>query len=383
MKVPPRLKLWLLFVSVLVAIFLGKTGSRIIHDRKTNDVVSLFLPSPDQSLEKVNDYKWKLLDKENHLKGYFYLGEGVGYNGYVRLMMHVDPEGLIRSVTVMDHKETPSFYQKLIRNNFFAQFEDVPMEAFRQDSSLWQTVSGATITSNAVLQAAGNVYLAEKSSSPKRKMSIPAFSFSSLLVIFLFLNATLLKYIKQRTFQKIALSCGMLLSVIFLGFFYNIPLTLSRIILLLSGVMPDLHYQLPIFLIIIFSSLSIVILRQNTYCHLVCPFGCVQDLLGKVGASRNYRPRWYIAWKRVLWVAILFMVVLSLLFNDPALFQYEVFGAFFNLTAAPSIFVLLFLVILLSLFIKRPWCNFLCPVQGVFSFLGLLPGLFMKKRTNF
>jgi polyferredoxin len=70
----------------------------------------------------------------------------------------------------------------------------------------------------------------------------------------------------------------------------------------------------------------------------------------------------------VAWVAIL----LALYFRSPVKVNYEIFGVSLSLTGATYLFVMTGIFFMASLFIKRPWCNYLCPITPVADLVRLL-----------
>ena len=61
------------------------------------------------------------------------------------------------------------------------------------------------------------------------------------------------------------------------------------------------------------------------------------------------------------WAAI----VIALLLRNPGLTSYEIFGTLFSLTGSMMQFILLGIVLIAALFIRRPWCAYLCPLGPV------------------
>ena len=106
--------------------------------------------------------------------------------------------------------------------------------------------------------------------------------------------------------------------------------------------------------------------NKNPYCEWFCPFGAAQECLGVVGGAKPRSAGRYknlLIWvQRVLaWSA----VVLALYFRNPGISSYEVFGTLFDLTGSTWQFAVLGIMMIASLFIKRPWCKYLLPVRLV------------------
>jgi hypothetical protein len=68
-----------------------------------------------------------------------------------------------------------------------------------------------------------------------------------------------------------------------------------------------------------------------------------------MGAARN-----------VIVIGALFMAFLTL---EPVLASYEPFAALFSLTGTTLQWFLLFIVLVASLVLQTPWCNFFCPMR--------------------
>jgi NosR/NirI family nitrous oxide reductase transcriptional regulator len=106
------------------------------------------------------------------------------------------------------------------------------------------------------------------------------------------------------------------------------------------------------------------------YCECLCPFGAAQDVL-KIAGGAKYTPkkRLLIALRWMQRLLALAGILAGLLFRNPAHLNYEVFGTFFTLTGTVFQFALLGVVLIASLFLLRPWCNFLCPIRAVSDYL--------------
>ena len=106
--------------------------------------------------------------------------------------------------------------------------------------------------------------------------------------------------------------------------------------------------------------------NKNPYCEWFCPFGAAQECMGVVGGAKSTQSQEYrnvFKWSQrgLTWLAI----ILALLFRNPGLTSYEIFGTLFDLNGSAILFALSGIVLLAALFIKRPWCSFsVSPAPG-------------------
>jgi polyferredoxin len=158
----------------------------------------------------------------------------------------------------------------------------------------------------------------------------------------------------------------MLTGLFLLGFVYNQPLTLSRINQFLLGYWPE--WQTNIYWYLLLGGILFVFTvdNKNPYCEWFCPFGADQECMGVIGGAKN-RPigrfRKPLQWltRGITWAAI----IIALVMRNPGVTSYEIFGTLFNLTGSNIQFILLGIILVASLFIRRPWCTYLCPLKPV------------------
>jgi polyferredoxin len=159
--------------------------------------------------------------------------------------------------------------------------------------------------------------------------------------------------------------------MIFLGFVYTAPLTISQVIAFLSGYWPDWHNNLYWYLLFGGIISITTIEAKNPYCYWFCPFGAFQEVLAQATKASVCRPR---QWKGFLvWLPRLLAltaIILGLLFREPGLVGYEPFATLFDLRGTGLEWGLLLLTILTSLIVYRPFCNFICPIDPVIVFIG-------------
>jgi polyferredoxin len=143
---------------------------------------------------------------------------------------------------------------------------------------------------------------------------------------------------------------------------------LRAIILVL--VFMKLHRKISPVLIPLF---PIAFIAGNFFCGWFCPLGTIQELIGKIGSlflKRKFKmprsvQRFAQCTKYALAVLILALLVLGQINSDSVhIFPFDAYQSFFakldgDTLSAAAIAVLGF-VLFLSLFMDRPFCNYLC-----------------------
>jgi polyferredoxin len=113
-------------------------------------------------------------------------------------------------------------------------------------------------------------------------------------------------------------------------------------------------------------------------CGWVCPFGSLQEWLGKIGRKlfkkkyNNIIPIGIDKYLRYTRYIVLALVIYNTVVTAKLVFQdFDPYYAIFNLwtnEVAITAYIILAITILLSLIIERPWCKYACPYG---AFLGL------------
>ncbi len=90
--------------------------------------------------------------KQSTLIGYCVKVTGSGYGGYIRIIVGIDPKGVIKDVRILEHQETPGLGAKISEVSFLKQFigKNAGTIAVKKDVD---AITGATISSMAVTGA--------------------------------------------------------------------------------------------------------------------------------------------------------------------------------------------------------------------------------------
>jgi uncharacterized protein with FMN-binding domain len=314
---------------------------------------------------------------EASLMGYVTTGKANGYGGEMEVAVAVSPEGVILGLVIVDQKETAAFLRRVLGSDLLNSLRG---KAYADPFGIGNDVdgvTGATYSCRAIVEsvrrATRKVATKELGFSfppePKPKVQF-GFPEATLVVLFGF---GIVGRLRRFKYKKTARWVSMLVGLAVLGFVYNMPLTIVWINRLLLGFWPT--WQTNLYWIILIGGILFVttIDNKNPYCEWFCPFGATQECLGVVGGAKirvPLRAHMLLRWgQRLLALAA---IVIALIFRNPGISSYEVFGAFFRLIGSNFLFALLGSVLVASLFIRRPWCSYLCPLRPVTDLIRLI-----------
>jgi hypothetical protein len=314
---------------------------------------------------------------EQRLIGYVAVGSGHGYGGNLHLAVALELDGSIKGLTVVDHKETAAFFGRVLRRGVLESLEG---KNFADPFILGQdvdSVTGATFSTQALADAARLAsrrvasrnlgYAVAPEPAPKMRFGIPE---AVLTVLFLF---GIIGRLRQFKYKKTARWISMLTGLLVLGFVFNKPLTLVLVNKMLLGFWPT--WQLHLYSYILLAGILLITFvdNKNPYCEWFCPFGSAQECLAVIGGGKKRPPKnVHLALRWFQRAIALGAVVIALYYRNPSITSYEVFGAFFHLIGTNFHFVLLGIVLIAALFIRRPWCSYLCPLRPITDFIRLV-----------
>ncbi len=130
--------------------------------------------------------------------------------------------------------------------------------------------------------------------------------------------------------------------------------------------------------------LTVLVLRRG-FCGYICPFGTIQELLGKITKKKITVPPKLDKYARYLKYAVLVAILVGTAYTGTLVFRsVDPFITFFHFgkgllwgEADESVWLPLaitFIVLSLAVFIERFWCRYLCPLgatMAIFSKIGL------------
>ena len=315
-------------------------------------------------------------ETETELVARIAIGTADGYGGPLQVAVAVDGSGTLIGAVIADEKETPAWMARVLDSGLMSGLIG---KRYSDEFSLGidvDGVTGATYTARALAGAAagGSRAVAEILGLPVESRGPPKIIFGIPEVVLILLFA--IGFLGHRStfpYTKQARWISMLIGLVVLGFIYNSPVTLAYITKLVLGYWPQWQTNLYWYFLIGGILFVFTVDNKNPYCQWCCPFGAAQECMGAIGGARSRVPRQFqdlLIWlQRGLTLAA---ILLGVWFRNPGVAGYELFGTLFDLLGSSVQFVALGLVLIAALFIKRPWCNYLCPVRPVVDLIRLV-----------
>lgn len=156
---------------------------------------------------------------------------------------------------------------------------------------------------------------------------------------------------------------------------------IAFLILAVLGIYMDLRF-------VIIAFLPASLLFGNFFCGWICPFGTAQDVFGKLG-NLIFKRKWkmprgvqkYLKFSRYLIMGISVTGLGALVFDQ--LNAYRTFFGILDLTgiAVTASLMVMFSLLLISMFFERPFCNYLC-TEGVKYGLASFTRIFSIQRNE-
>ena len=312
----------------------------------------------------------------DELLGHVATGEATGYGGPLKVAVAVDDAGAVQGTAIVAHRETPSFFERVARSGLR---ERLAGKSYADPFTLGDDVdgvTGATTTSKALADAVrlGSRKVATAQLGkivPETEPPPVRFGAPEITVLALY-AAGLVGQRRRLRFRKALHWATLFTGLLVLGFWLNLPLTVSRVSSFLLGYWPQWQTNLYWYLLIGGILFIATVDNKNGYCAWFCPFGAAQECMAVIGGAkltvaRAYRRHLVWVHRGLAWLALM----LAFLFRNPGLSSYEVFGALFAFTGSTVLFALLGIVLVVSLFVKRPWCHYLCPLDPVYDVVRL------------
>lgn len=145
----------------------------------------------------------------------------------------------------------------------------------------------------------------------------------------------------------------------------TIPLSLLRG-WITSGVDPLLY--LPTVLVLLTALLLPLFGRKRHYCNWVCPYGSLQELVGRLPVPKiPVSPKAFRVMSKIRFgvlITLLFYLYIGFAHHFTVL-DYEPFSAFQPSAAPLAVIILAGSFVVLSMFVPKLWCRCFCPLGSL------------------
>lgn len=278
-----------------------------------------------------------------------------GYAGPVPLKI-VIRDGRVDTISVLENDETPRFIKRVERQ-LLPSLVDMPVQKILRNDI--DAVSGATYSSRAVIASLKRGLAYAQDFNLERGRSCAMAPIAKFIVALLVtLSAAILPFfIRSKIYRIVQLS----LNVVVLGFWCGLCISYSLLIGYLANGVKISTALIPLLLIVI-AFIFPLFGKKSYYCTWLCPFGALQELVGKCFRRKlQLTARWY-KWlgiaRRVLWLLLMLLLWSGVCFTWV---DYEPFAAFMLTTASWAVLAIALVFVALSLVVNRPYCRFVCP----------------------
>lgn len=299
----------------------------------------------------------------------------LGYAGRTPLLIALDTSRAILQVQLLKNVESPSYVGMVEDAGVLSAWDGLSLpEALEKKVD---NVTGATYTTKAIVRSM-QVRLSAATNTEQQKTTLPWLTILKHLAILLILALALYSFFRPAKAKKSRIVL-LLLSVAVLGFWQSSMLSMVQFFTWLTNGIP-LATQWVMLLILLLAVGLPLFTGKAFYCSYLCPFGAVQELVGKLNKRKIKLGQKLVSWLMFLRKAILIFVVLLLVLGlEFDLTAIEPFSAF-NISAAPlTAIIIAGVALVLSIFITKPWCRFLCPTGQTLD--AMKRGL-VKKHTK-
>lgn len=299
-----------------------------------------------------------------------YTNKVIGFIGATPLFIAMDKEEKIMAVVLLDNFESPEYVAHVESSGLFNKWTGI--QATEAEALAVDAVSGATYTSKAVIETLRQRISIYNQSEVRTIISMERLMNEAAIAILLIISviAAYTRFKRNNKVRLAILTASLLILGVWQGRMLSVAILTSWVI---NGV--PWSVQLGFAALALTSIVLPMFTGKSFYCAWVCPFGAAQELVGKC-TKRKMKVGYVLSqWLKVFKRAILYAGLLLLIFGVSFDFTYiEPFTAFTPQSAGWAALVIAGISLILSVFISRPWCRYLCPMGEVFDIVRISKG---------
>ncbi len=344
----------LIVALLLAAVAIGRDG-RIVGE----SVDELVAPTVEESSEGV----------ESRLSGGVIAFNSapiakdiVGYGGRTPVTLYTK-DGRIERVEVAANDETPSFFDEVVASGLLKRWDGMSLDEAALQSV--DAVSGATFTSVSIIRNVQRVAQYGAAVESVAESPFSGLGVKDILALLTILTGVVITFVRPK--RKVFEVVQMALNIAVLGFWCGSFVSLSLLVSWLSNGV-NLSMSAVVVALLLAAIVPTLFGRKGSYCYMHCPMGSVQELAWRLPITKlKINPaivQWLNKLRYYILYLLLFMMWLGVGFE---LMDYEVFSAFLGSSASTFVLVMATVVLLLSIFVHRPYCRFVCPTGALLT----------------
>lgn len=210
------------------------------------------------------------------------------YGGPLTVATVVDSRKTILYAAVLEIADTRSYLEKVVGLGILDAYPGVQIDQLPEADG----ISGATLTSTAISRwiesAANKIGVAEFGlpAVPRNESATTPETTKLLLIVFVFAAALFLIY--KDLPRKNQLRGGLLFfSVITMGFMFGTQFSMSTVVTFISGTWLEGLASYSAMLCMALTIVTFLVTRKKVFCSYICPFGAIQEGLGKITGCKG------------------------------------------------------------------------------------------------
>ena len=341
-----------------------KTGQAEEKDQFTLEGIKNIFPNAS-SYQKLSENRAIVFDDKNQK-----IGEALhtlpdckdlkGFAGNIPMIIGIDLNDRIAGIITQKNQETPPFFHKVTESGLLDKWNN--QLASEAANLKVDAVTGATMSSSCIINSvkARVTNHIDEVRKEKEQLIKKYWDWAYETLAWLFLVISVLAYLPKSAVAKYRKTV-LTLSVIIPGFVLGRFVSLG---LLKAWFSDGIPYSTQVFMTVL-AGLAIFLplfVGRAFYCVWYCPFGAAQELCGLI-SKKKYTPTGKTAniLKKLRPVFLTVILLLILFGINVDIYQFEPFSAFMFKSASVVVLSLAIVFLILSIFIRRPWCNYCCP----------------------
>lgn len=283
-----------------------------------------------------------------------------GYAGPVPVEIIVK-DGKIMQIRALDNVETPAFFKKVQESGLLSAWDGMTAEEALNEQV--DAVTGATFSSKALIanvQTGLKEYADSDIAAASAESSHGPVFYLALLV--LLMGAIIPMFVKDKRYRLLQ----EILNVGVLGFWAGTFVDYTLMLGVMSnglGASASLITLLMLFVAFIYPLFN----KPGYYCAWVCPLGSLQELASRCNPNHKIKiparvSKALTRFRMILWMALMLCLWTGFF---AGWIDYELFTAFIVESASIGVLIAGGLFVLLSFFVTRPYCRFVCPTGTI------------------